>query len=269
MFKPLLEDPGHLRSPLIHIFPKPHELKDGHRIPLAFDPYAILLSQEKAGIQPLCGGLPGNDRCPIGLVQAFESGSQVYHVPDDRVIHEMPASQIPDRDRTAIQADAHGELFDPLLLSAALHRLQPLKHIQGRLRRLPGMVLHISGGPEKGHDRIPHELIQGALVFKDDRDHGIEIEIEQSSRLQGTEAFRNGGKSPKIGKKHGHIPGPTVQAHADLPAQDIVHHARRDVLAEKIADQGGLSFAVDPLQDRAPHILKAEYGKGGGDLQPV
>jgi hypothetical protein len=110
----------------------------------------------------------------------------------------------PTRDhRAGIDPDAQREWPPHPALPAEIQYAHPVAHQEGRAQAALGIVLVRARGPEDGHHRIAHELLDKALVALDRRSHLAEEVGLDRAHFLGIESFAEGREPDQVREQDG------------------------------------------------------------------
>jgi hypothetical protein len=134
-----------------------------------------------------CGqpqGLPRGEH-RTGLRHLLQARRQVGGLAYRRIVHVQAAVNRPHHHGPSIESDAdlHRHPMGALYLVAIVSH--SLLHAQRRVAGAHGMVFMGNGGPEEGHNAIPHHLVDGAFVAVYSLDHALQDRVEQLAGLLG------------------------------------------------------------------------------------
>ena len=132
-------------------------------------------------------------------------------------------------------------------LPAAIQRAHPVAHQEGRAQAALGIVLVRARGPEDGHHRIAHELLDESLVALDRRGHLAEEVGLDRAHFLGIESFAEGREPDQVREEHG-----------DGAA----------VAVGRGGAEGGGGGAGAPAS-RAPHLGQNAKSAGASKRQPL
>ena len=119
-----------------------------------------------------------------------------------RVIHVQIIANSADYHLAGVQSDAHlqGDPVRPLDLGGILvHRGL---HGQGGVARPHCVVLMGQGRPEQGHNAVPHDLIDRALIAMHRRHHAFQDGIEELPGLFRVAVGQQFHGAFEVGKQH-------------------------------------------------------------------
>ena len=135
------------------------------------------------------------------LARAFEPGGEVHAVADDRVVHALPAADVPGDHGVGVEADSHVEhrVAAPAPLDVPL--TEALDHGDGGSQRPILVVVAWHGQAEHGHDRVADELVEHAPLVEDALDHPLEVVVEQRHRGVGAEALGQRCELPDVAEE--------------------------------------------------------------------
>ena len=113
----------------------------------------------------------------------------------------------------------------------------------GMPHRVHGVARLGHGRAEDGHDGVADVLVDDPVLFHHDADHLAEVLVEQAHELLRVHALAQRGEAADVGEQDGDLE--RLAAQGDLARHEVVHHARRHVLAEGGAQLVALLQAVD------------------------
>ena len=97
------------------------------------------------------------------LGEALQARGEVGSVADGRVVHAQVVADLANHDHAGVQPHAQAHLAQRL--SVAFGILHPLQDGGRRQQGPPRMVLLRNRRPEKRHESVAKELVDGALVM--------------------------------------------------------------------------------------------------------
>ncbi len=109
----------------------------------------------------------------------------------------------PRHHRTGVDPDVQGERPAHPPLPAAVERLHPIAHHEGRAQAALGIVLVRGGSAEDGHHRVADELLDEPLVLLDRRGHLAEQVGLDPAHVLGVESLAQRGEAGQVREEHG------------------------------------------------------------------
>jgi len=217
----------------------------------------------------LVGHLRDEDGVGLCLGQALETEDHVYGITDDRIVHLLVETDVPDQGLPGMDADPHREgLVDegPHMMVDGRHGGL---HLQGGGNGVVGVVAAGYGGAEDAQQAVAEVFIDDAPVLEDYfSDHPEEM-VQDGHGTAGAELGRQYGEPPQIDIEDRQQANLFHYAFPGLgTVNDPFDHLLGDEFLEDIADapfvfRQGFCFLVEP------GVFQGDAHGGGDRLEEL
>ena len=137
-----------------------------------------------------------------GSGELLHARRRVGRVADRGVVHSQVVADRPDDDEPGVEAHAHAEVDPARPLELVAVPGEDALHPERRVCRAPRVVLVGHGCAEEGHEPVPEELVDGALVAVDLDEHQLERAVDEGVDVLGIEGLGEGREAGGIGEEH-------------------------------------------------------------------
>lgn len=196
--------------------------------------------------------LSSADKCPIELIDSFESGGGIDRIAEGGVLDLLPyASDIPYNRHSFVDPHADTDLETVVFQELRIELLYFPLLCQGGSACEDGLVFLAAAkcSPEC-HNRISLVFVDKALFVHDDIGNFLEIDTQEVYQFLRFHIFRYTRESGDIGEETGNIHSLPIQFHFLEVIEDIDHEFFGQILG-KGSFQGSFSgFLVDVFVSR-------------------
>lgn len=159
----------------------------------------------------------------------FEAGSDVDAIANGGVVHPFFGAHVADDGETGMDADTDLDRNFFLLTAVFIEFLDFCKHVKCGEDAVFFLVLIFERSTEFSHDPIADELIKSPVVFEDDRNHPLEVFVEEVDDLFRRENLREVSKATDIGKEDGDFTSFPLHLSQDFRLENSIEDVMGDV----------------------------------------